>query len=629
MKIRIAVLIMLVSLVSTLALNRPASARADDRAASASALPPPRPATGGLMIGWHEDGDDLEKLRTHEQVLGKRFAIVRTYQQWQLPNRKVDALVNDGRLVLVSHKPPLPSEGGWAAVANGREDKTIRALARKYRSYGRQIVFTFHHEPHDDASDLKRSGLYGRSSAFKAAWRRIHKFFVAEGAAAAAGGNVYFGYVATSNWMLRGSPPGSADQLYPGDEYVDLFAHDKYDWGSCRGEPSVEFADMWAPILDLAAAHRKYVIPAEWGAAPAGGRRNEWFRRAAHFMKTDSRARQWMIGFAYYHSFHDDCHWDFLNQKSDGKPGWISAFSADPYFVGQPFAIPGETRTAATQDHASSSAVTPQSRPPATPGPRWRHRSRQVAGLPPGTGEMSGLAASRRYPGWMWGVRDSGNPASLYALRAKDDRPGEFDVREFHVPGTRNRDWEDIVYGQDAGGGYLAVVDEAARLIYKVAEPDPSRPGSARLLTSYPYRFPDSSPRGTCGPRDNVEAAFLFPPLTGQLHIVRKASAPAGVYAFHSLSSSKINVPALVGRLPDAGCISVAAVSADGRRLVTASHDTLRVRQGNGDLRSLLVGPVDYTASVKPDNNEAGTFFPYGGNDFVLGAENRTTWLFR
>lgn len=584
------------------------------------------------MIGWHEDGDDLQKLRTHERALGKRFAIVRVYQQWRLPGQKVDDLVNDGRLVLVSHKPPQPSEGGWSAVANGREDRTIRALARKYRSYGRQIVFTFHHEPHDDAADVKRGGQYGRSDTFKAAWRRIHDVFATEGAAASAGGNVYFGYVATSDWMLRGSPPGSADQMYPGDRYVDLFTHDKYDWGSCRRERSVDFSEMWAPILDLAAAHRKYVIPAEWGAAPSAGQRNEWFRRAATFMKTDERARQWMIGFAYYHSFHDDCHWDFLNQGDDGKTGWMKAFSADPYFVSHPFAIADGNRTAAAPIAPATAPAAPQSRPPDSPdtgGAAWQQPFRQAGGLPAGTGEMSGLAASRRYPGWMWGVRDSGNPASLYALRAKNGNPGAFEMTEFPVPGTRNRDWEDVVYGEDAGGSYLAVVDQAARLVLKLAEPDPTRPGTARLLATYPYRFPDSSPQGTCGPRDNVEAVFLFPPLTGRLHMVRKASAPAGVYAFGALSPSTVNEPTLVGRLPDAGCISVAAVSPDGRRLVTASHDTLRVRHGSGDLRSLLAGPVQYSASVKPDNNEAGTFYPYGQNRFVLGAENRTTWLFR
>jgi hypothetical protein len=571
------------------------------------------------MVGWHEDGDDLGKLREHERALGKRFAIVRSYQQWALPGAKVDALVKDGRLVLVSHKPPVPEKGGWAAVADGREDRMIHALARRYRAYERQVIFTFHHEPHDDAADVKAGGRYGRSGDYRAAWRRIHDIFVAEGAAAIAGGNVYFGYVATSNWMLRGDPAGSGDMMYPGDAYVDLFAHDKYSWGECRGERPVEFADMWSPILDLAAAHHKYVIPAEWGAAPSRGQRNEWFRRAAEFMKSDPRARQWMIGFAYYHSFHDGCHWDFLNQGSDGRDGWLSAFSADPYFVGEPFALP------------AAGPIAPQMRQPAAPeapAPRWR-ASRHVGGLPPGTGEMSGLAASRRYPGWVWGIRDSGNPAALYALRARDGRPGEFDMTEIRVPGASNRDWEDIVYGEDGGVPYLAVVDEAARVVYRIAEPDPTRPGAARLLGVYRYRFPDASPRGTCGPRDNVEAAFLFPPVTGQLHLVRKAASPAGVYGFDSLSNDRVNVPRLVGRLSDAGCISVAAVSADGRELVTASHDSLRVRRGSGDLASLLAGPVGYVTSIKPDNNESGTFFSYGGGGFVLGAENRNTWLFQ
>lgn len=571
------------------------------------------------MIGWHEDGDDINALKTNERALGKRFAIVRTYQQWQLPGRKVDQLVAEGRLPLVSHKPPAPGRGGWRAVASGREDGTIRSLARKYRSYGRQVIFSFHHEPHDDASDVKSGGRYGTSTDYKAAWRRIHDIFVKEGAAATSGGNVYFAYVATSNWMLRGSPPGSADAMYPGDDVVDVFAHDKYNWASCRDTKWVEFGEMWSPILDLAAARQKYLIPAEWGSPPAGGRRNEWFRNAAHFMKTDPRARQWLLGFAYYHSFHDNCHWDFMKQGNDGKDGWVETFSKDPYFVGTPFALPP------VGSSAKAASVRPMSRESAP----WTRRSRQPGGLPTGSGEMSGLASSRQYPGWVWGVRDSGNPASLYALRQLDGRPGEFSMREFPVPGLTNRDWEDLVYGEEGGKGVLYIVDAAAKTVYKVSEPDPRAAGKPAVLGRYRYAFPDASPAGTCGPKDNVEAAFLFPPLTGQLHLVRKMSSPAGVYQFDRLSEPRTNVPRLLTRLHDASCVSVAAVSADSRQLVTASHDSLRLRAGDGGLESLLRSPTTYAASVKPDNNEAGSFYPYGSDHFLLGAENRSTWTFQ
>jgi hypothetical protein len=38
--------------------------------------------------------------------------------------------------------------------------------------------------------------------------------------------------------------------------------------------------------------------------------------------------------------YHDDCHWDFLNQGDDGKQGCIESFTSDPYFTATPFALP-------------------------------------------------------------------------------------------------------------------------------------------------------------------------------------------------------------------------------------------------------------------------------------------------
>jgi len=190
MKTRISTTTILFLLLLTFVHNSVSDHSPINRAKLVSSVLPARAPDGAVMIGWHEQGDDLAALRAHEQALGKRFAIVRLYQQWNLPGRKVDELVADGRLVLVSHKPPAPADGGWGAVASGREDATIRALADKYRGYGRQIIFSFHHEPHDDASDVKTGGRYGTSAQYKAAWRRIHDIFAEEHAAASVGGNV-------------------------------------------------------------------------------------------------------------------------------------------------------------------------------------------------------------------------------------------------------------------------------------------------------------------------------------------------------------------------------------------------------------------------------------------------------
>lgn len=579
------------------------------------------------MVGWHEKGDNLDLLRRRERDLGKRFAVVRLYQQWRQPSRKVDEMVADGRLVLASHKPPDPRRGGWRAVASGREDRTIRALARHYGGYGREVVFTFHHEPHDDASDVKSRGRYGTSGDFRSAWRRIHRIFVEEGAHTSAGGKVLLGYIATGSQALAGSPAGSADRLYPGDDVVDLLGHDRYNWASCRNDRWEEFEDNWAPLVALAAAQRKPLIIGEFGSPPSGGRRNEWFRDAARWMKEDPQARQWLVGFAYYHSYHDSCHWDFMNQGTDGRLGWIDSFTGDPHFTGTPFSLSAlgtAPSPAPAPPGPSEEPAEPAPAPPAAE-PAWGEGIRVPRSLPSGTGEMSGLAASRRHRGWAWGVRDSGNPAVLYALRAQED--GRFSARSIPVRGASNRDWEDIVYAEEGGASYLYIIDTGAKKIHKVAEPDPTGTAPARLVGSYRYAFPDASPPG-CGPRHNVEAAFLHPPLTGPLHLVRKAKSPAGVYQFGALSGSRTNIPRKVGALAGASCISVASVSADGQMLVTASHDKLQVRRGQGDLGSLLAARPLIERRIAPDNNEGGDFFPWGSSNIVIVAENRTTWSF-
>lgn len=318
------------------------------------------------MVGWHEAGDDPAELRLHEAELGTRFALVRMYQQWQLPSRRVAEMIDDGRLVLVSHKPP--AVGGWAAVASGSEDAMIRNLAEAYRRFGREVLFSFHHEPHDDASDVK-GGSTGTTRDYLAAWRRIRRLFDEVKASHSAGGNVFFAYSATGSWALKAKPggqAGSGDPLYPGDDLIDVFAHDRYNWASCRGDAWEEFSAEWAPLVALAAAHRKPLLAAEFGSPPAAGARNDWFRRAADWLRTDPAARQWFWGFAYFHTLHDTCPWDFLNHGDDGRLGWQEGFR-DRYFTGTPFSLASGKSSpileGATNPNLAPTAGTPAPKP--------------------------------------------------------------------------------------------------------------------------------------------------------------------------------------------------------------------------------------------------------------------------
>jgi hypothetical protein len=186
-----------------------------------------------------------------------------------------------------------------------------------------------------------KGGTAGSTGDYLAAWRRIRRIFDEVEASHSAGGNVFFAYSATGSWALKAKPggqAGSGDPLYPGDDLIDVFAHDRYNWASCRGDAWEQFSAEWAPLVALAAAHKKPLLAAEFGSPPADGARNDWFRQAADWLRTDPLARKWFWGFAYFHTLHDTCPWDFLNHGDDGRLGWREGFS-HPYFTGTPFSL--------------------------------------------------------------------------------------------------------------------------------------------------------------------------------------------------------------------------------------------------------------------------------------------------
>ena len=84
--------------------------------------------------------------------------------------------------------------------------------------------------------------------------------------------------------------------------------------------------------------------------------------------------------------------------------------------------------------------------------------------------ELSGLAASRRYPRLLWGHNDSGDSARIFALNERGET-----VATVNFPGLEARDWEDVTFS----GGWIYVgeigdnfeVNENIK-IYRLHEPD-------------------------------------------------------------------------------------------------------------------------------------------------------------
>jgi hypothetical protein len=249
----------------------------------------------------------------------------------------------------------------------------------------------------------------------------------------------------------------------------------------------------------------------------------------------------------------------------------------------------------------------------------------RAGGLPKDSGEASGFAASTRYPGAVWMIRDSGHPPELYALRFTAD--GAATNRMMPVAGADNKDWEDVTrFDRPDGSSGLWIVESgqsgADRFVYEVPEPDPDHDVVARAAARYAYSYPDG--------KSNTEAAFTY---DNKLVLVAK-TFPAKIYRFDKpLSTSGVNVPTLLGELSDSRGVSVAKPSPDRRWLVSSTHDTLFLykNRGSGALEDFLDRePFHAMVFAAGDNVEAGDFsLAFGECTMILGSEQRNSYFVR
>jgi hypothetical protein len=129
--------------------------------------------------------------------------------------------------------------------------------------------------------------------------------------------------------------------------------------------------------------------------------------------------------------------------------------------------------------------------------------------------ESSGVAASRRQPGILWTLNDSGNDATIFAT----DTLGR-DHGAFTVAGAENRDWEAIAVGPCGPRDciYIADTGDNGRVrqsvrIFRVPEP------SVASRRSRPPRAEVLEVRYSNGPRD-VEAEFVG--TDGSVYLIAK-----------------------------------------------------------------------------------------------------------
>jgi len=194
-------------------------------------------------------------------------------------------------------------------------------------------------------------------------------------------------------------------------------------------------------------------------------------------------------------------------------------------------------------------------------------------------GESSGLVASRRTPGLFWTHNDSGDGPFVYAF----DRAGR-SRGTFRVEGANALDWEDIAAGPGPARGesylYAADIGDNGRerdfvVLYRFPEPElsateapPKDARATRPAEAIRLKYPDGA--------HNAEALAVHPS-TGDIYVVTKANASAGVYKLAAPFDPKVvNTLEKVATLrgPDffGTLITGADISPDGRRVALCDY---------------------------------------------------------
>jgi beta-mannanase len=148
-----------------------------------------------------------------------------------------------------------PEHSSLPAIANGRYDAYLRAVAAAVRQFGCPLMLSFAHEM--NRPWFSWGSQHQSPATFVAAWRHIHGIFAASGAS-----NVVWA------WNPNVGSPASLHRWWPGSAYVSIVALDGY-YLSPQDTFSSVFGRTVRTVRRIAPGMR--VIIAETGAYPGPG----------------------------------------------------------------------------------------------------------------------------------------------------------------------------------------------------------------------------------------------------------------------------------------------------------------------------------------------------------------------
>jgi hypothetical protein len=274
-----------------------------------AALAMPAAAAAQPSFGVHTPGvpfaNDVGGIDGLQTALGRRISVVSWFQNWgggwisSVHPRMIDATTRSGRRPLITWEPWRGGEGAWqpdfrlARIAGGAYDGYIARWARALRRERGVVYLRPMHEMNGNWYPWGGTVNGNSPRLFRAAWRRIHRIFLREGAR-----NVRWVWCPINeDWPLVAG--NRMERYYPGRRYVDVLAVDGYNWGT--GRPS--FGGWRSFRATFSGAYRRLsrlgpqpIWIAETGSTSDGGSKAAWardmFREAARMPRL--RTIVWM-----------------------------------------------------------------------------------------------------------------------------------------------------------------------------------------------------------------------------------------------------------------------------------------------------------------------------------------------
>ena len=224
--------------------------------------------------------------------------------------------------------------------------------------------------------------------------------------------------------------------------------------------------------------------------------------------------------------------------------------------------------------------------------------------------EVSGIVASRQFPGVLWVHNDSGDKPRIFAIDTSGQTLGSV-----MLDGKKAYDWEDIAIGPGPRQGteYLYIGDigdnyarRSVKSIFRIAEPNVAELKKEGSLTVHQidtirFRFPD-------GPRDCE--TLLCDPLTKNLYVLSKRENRVHVYELpFPQDTREILVAKKIAELPLTQ-LTAGDISPDGRFIILKNYVQVFLfkRSNSQSVASAFAHFPDFLPYVEEPQGEAICF---------------------